>query len=246
MAREDFSYLGSGRMYMREFGSNDPLAWVGNSSSLNGSIEEDSIKKPDYTQPGGGTFNEVKRVNSAKFSLVADELDGPNLARVVFGSATAHAAATGKAENGLICNHGGLTPFEFPPSSITSVKTADDVTTYVEGMDYEVRPAGIIPLATGSMVDGDPHNVVYDHLGLNVVEALTSSAKEWEVFFEGYNEARSGKPVTVHLFRVKFGAAKNLQLIGSEHLVLESDGEMLKDLTKTGTGKSQYMKAVIV
>jgi hypothetical protein len=80
----------------------------------------------------------------------------------------------------------------------------------------------------------------------NAVEALLNSAQEYEIFFDGLNEARSGKAATIHAFRVKLGAAKDLALIGEDYAVLELEGAVLKDTSKNGTTISQYFKAQIV
>ncbi len=77
------------------------------------------------------------------------------------------------------------------------------------------------------------------------MQALTTSGKEYELYFEGLNEARSGKPVTVQAYRVKLGAAQALSLIGEDYAALEMTGKLLKDTSKSGVGVSQYFRVEI-
>jgi hypothetical protein len=116
----------------------------------------------------------------------------------------------------------------------------------VANTDYVVTAAGLeIPTGSTITTDTDIH-IDYTPAAGNAVEALTGSAQEYEIYFAGLNEARSGKAVNVHAYRVKLGAAQNLSLIGEDYLALELAGKVLKDTTKTGAGISQYFKTQIV
>ena len=73
------------------------------------------------------------------------------------------------------------------------------------------------------------------------------AAKDYEMVFVGLNEARSGKPVRIEAYRVKFGPAQALALIsGDEHASLEVTGKLQADTRKTGVGVSTYFNAKVV
>ena len=112
--------------------------------------------------------------------------------------------------------------------------------------DYEVSAGGITLTDDAAIYDGEEMIVSYTKDAGNAVEALLNSAQEYELFFDGLNEARSGKATTIHAYRVKIGAAKDIGLIGEDYAVLELEGKVLKDTSKNGTTVSQYFKAQIV
>jgi hypothetical protein len=71
------------------------------------------------------------------------------------------------------------------------------------------------------------------------------SGKEYEMLFDGLNEARSGKKARVTAYRVKPGALQQLGLIGEEYAGAEVTAEVLQDSTKVGAGISKYFKIEI-
>lgn len=298
----DYSYVGSGKAYIREVGAALPLAEVGNASKLDFNINESSKSSPDYTQAGGGTYNEIKRVDSMELVLTLNELSPANLAKGVFGSLSsiASAAVTGEA---LTVYPLGMSPFaNMPLGSVAPTVTAPNgsaaaranttvyglnayitpvsangyyykatvagtsgasIPTYpttigatvtdgtvtwtcagktapVAGTDYEVRGGGIYVFNT---LAGEAWTVNYTKAQVDVIDALTTSSKEYELFFDGLNEARSGKKANVKVYRVKLGAAKVVSWIGDDYGVIELSGKVLKDTSKTGAGVSQYFKA---
>lgn len=236
----DYSYIGSGKVYLREIGGSAGLIEVGNCSALSFGVTEESKELKDYTQPGGGTYNEVKRVSAVEASVTMHDLSPANLARALYGSTSAITSAAVTDESHAGVQPGDFVPTDELPSEITSVKVA--AVSMVEGTDYEVRPGGVYIIPGGSILADDTILISYTKAAADVVEALTSSGKEYEMLFDGLNEARSGKRTRVRAWRVKIGAAANLGLIGEEYAALEVTGKLLKDTTKTGAGVSQYFK----
>jgi len=241
----DYSYLGSGKVYMRVAGAAEPLAELGNCSVLNFSVTENTIELRDFTNVGGGTYNEVRRVDSVEVSVTAHDLSSANLRKALFGTSTTTAsgsvtdeAATAYAE--------GFIPTVSPIDKTQTVTVTDSgaVTTYVDGTDYEVRDGGIYILSGTNITEGESILITYTGVAFDLVQALTQAAQEYEMVFEGLNEARSGKPVVVQAFRVKLGAAQNVSLIGEDYAALELTGNVLQDSTK-GAGLSKYFTTKI-
>lgn len=239
---DDFSYLGSGKVLMREFGAAVPFDEVGNVSSLNFSPQTNSITLADHTKPGGGTRNRVDRVTEVQMAYTFHDFAAENFARALRGTVTAITAGTATDE-ALAAYKGGFTPLAKPASSITSVRGATGSTAYAAGTDYELRDGGIY-IPAGSTIT-DPVSgaanirVTYAYGAGKRVEALTTSQKNYEVLFLGLNEARSGKPVRVHAHKVSGGVMAQLGLIGDEYGAGEVTGALLADTTK-GVGLSQY------
>lgn len=307
----DYSYLGSGKISLRVAGSATPLLAVGNCSSLAFNITEDVKELKDFTQPGGGTYNEVRRIQAIEVALTAHDFSPENLARALYGSIDVVAITPVVAEaigNGY---KGGLLKFAKVPNTTpapvikhsqfaaaaranTTVYTLNAYVlpaapngfvykattagtsgaappaypttlggTVVDGTvtwtnvgrgtltlntDYEAT-AGGVRILTGALsfvTDGEPMIADYTPYAANVVQALTQSGQEYEMVFEGLNEARSGKPVIVSIYRGKLGAATSLPFIGEDFGALEMTGKVLKDTTKTGAGVSQYFTVALV
>ncbi len=303
----DYSYIGSGKVYLRAVGSAAPLRFVGNVSALSFSVTEDVKELKDYTKPGGGTYNEVRRVQSVEASMTLHDLSPDNLAMALFGNSAALAAGAAPDENHALYR-GGLVKLDAPVDPtvtpvVTLVATPDTranstavdlndllVPAVANGFYYRVTTAGstgsvppTFPTTVGATVndgtavltcmgrvaltvntdflitgggieitadaavtDGQVYEVGFTRLGSDVVEALLNASQEYEIVFDGLNEARSGKSVSVHVFRQKLGAAQNVPFIGDEYAALELTGKLLKDTTRNGTSESQYFQVQLV
>src|SRR5689334_1207686 len=125
----DYSYLGSGKVSLRIRGAAAPLLMIGNVSALAFNINEDVKTQKDYTQPGGGTYNEVRRIESVEMSLTMNELSPENLARALYGSITAITGAPITAEALGLGYKGGLLKFAKVPavSPAPVIKAANSV-----------------------------------------------------------------------------------------------------------------------
>jgi hypothetical protein len=301
----DYSYLGSGQVYLREVGGAAGFLEAGNCSALSFGVTEDVKELKDFTQPGGGTYNEVKRISAVEASVTMHDLDGQNLARALYGSASALASQAVSNESALVYP-AAFSPFaNLPQSSPTptvvpaqataparanttayalnayvvpvtsngfyykataagtsggTIPTFPTVigqtvtdgtvtwtcagrTSLVAGTDYEVRSSGVFVYA-GRTLAGETWTVGYTRVAADVVQALVSSGKEYEIVFDGLNEARSGKRTRITAYRVKLGAAQNLGLLGEDYAALEVTGKLLKDASKVG-GISQYFRVEI-
>lgn len=239
----DYSYLGSGKIYLREIGAAVGFLEVGNASALSFAVTEEAKELKDYTQPGGGTYNEVKRITAVEMQATLHDLSPANLARALYGNTSAVTTSTVTDEAHADVTLGAFVPTTHLPASITGVKVGAAAKT--EGTDYEARPGGIYIIPGGTILAGDDVLITYSKAAADVVQALTSSGKEYELMFDGLNEARSGKKTRVTAYRVKVGALASLGLIGDEYAAMEVTGKLLKDSSKTGAGVSQYFKAEI-
>lgn len=241
----DFSYIGVGKVYMREVDSAAGLVEVGNVSALSLTINEDSKELKDYTQVGGGTYNEVVRIDSVELGATLHDLNADNLARVMFGAASA-ISVTPITDEAHTAYEGAFIPTDYPSTGTIVVKGDAGVTTHVLDTDYSRVDGGIVVIAGAGITDADAITFDYTPSAGNAVQALVTTAKEYEVFFSGLNEARSGKQVTFLAHRWKPGAASNIGLITDDHAALELSGKLLKDQTKNGTTVSQYFQQQIV
>ncbi|PPT26883.1 hypothetical protein [Xanthomonas arboricola] len=239
---DDYSYLGSGKLLIREYAAATPFEEVGNVSALNFSPQTTPITLADHTKGGGGTRNRVDRVTEVQMAYTFHDFAPENFARALRGTVTTLAAGSVAGE-AVVAYPGGFIPLARRATAITSVKNAAGTTTYDVGIDYELRDGGLfIPPDSDipASVNGAANlSVAYAHSATKRVEAFTTSQKQYEVLFLGLNEARSGKEVRVHAHKVSGGVMAQLGLIGDEYGAGEVTGALLADTNK-GAGLSQY------
>lgn len=239
-----YPYLGSGKIYARVAGAAAGLLELGNASKLDLAIKEDKQKLKDYSKPGGGIYASVSRIAEATLSMVLNDLNKTNVARAVFGT---ESAVTGAAvvDEVVTAYKGALVPLAHPNPTAVTVTTSDAVTTYVANTDYEVRAGGLYIIATGSILEAASLKVDYTYAAYDKVEAATTGALVLELHFEGLNEANSGKPVIVDVYRAQLSPTKALSLLGDKFADLAVDAEILADTSKTGVGTSQYFRVLM-
>ena len=243
---DDYSYLGSGKIYVREYAANEALVEVGNCSALNLVPQEDVKTLLNYTEPGGGTQNEVTRSNGVELSYTFHDFSPGNLVRALRGGSAAVASGT-VTEEEAAAYAGGFVLLAKVPDTDSTITVKDEATglvTYTAGTDYEVRDGGIFILAGTSIpapVSGAANILVtYTAKASTKVQALVESDKQYEFVFVGLNEARSGKVARIQCFRVNHGVMTQFAAIGQEHGAGEVSGKLMIDTTRTGVGESKY------
>jgi len=243
MARVDRSYIGKGPVYIKVKGEDGGLFPIGNCSNLDVSFDEESKSLKDYTSPGGGNANILTAISAFSGNLVMHDYSAENLALALRGdvAAVAAGAVTGEA-HGTNGTDGEFIPFDFIRDStagLTIVLTNDSA--LAEGTDYSVENNGILVIGSGS-IDATGIKVSYTKDVSEVMQALTSAGKEYEIVFNGLNEAQSGKFVSIRLHRVKFSPAQGLAFIGDDFGEMSTDFEVLSDNSIVGAGISKFMK----
>ena len=236
-----YPYLGSGKIYARVAGAAAGLVELGNASKLELSVKEDKQKLKDFSKQGGGTYSSVSRIDEVTVQMTLNDLNKTNVSRAVFG--TESAVASGSVVDEAVTGYkGAIVPVAHPNPTTVVVKNTAGSTDYVAGTDYEVRAGGIYILDAGTITDAQALKVSYSYAAYNKVEAMTQGAIVLELHFEGLNEANSGKPVILDIFRAQLSPTKALSLLGDKFADLEIEAEVLKDGTKSGIGISQYFR----
>lgn len=234
-----YPYLGSGVLYARPYGSSEGLMSVGNASDLLYKVNEEKQKVKNFAKPGGGTYAAVSRINDVTVSFKLYDLNPVNMARVLFGDATYITGGVVTDET-VIAYKGAIVPLLHPGAKAVTVSAASGSTTYTANVDYEVRPGGIFPIESGAMVNAEPIKVDYTFDSYANVEAITHSNIMLQLFFEGFNEALSGRPMIGRTHKIQLSPAKALSLISDKFSELDIEAEVLCDTTIVGVGLSQY------
>lgn len=236
-----------GQVYARPYGSLMLPVPIGNVLELTLEHKEEVQKQEDMTRLGGGTHAEMRRVTEATIKMKLADLNVPNLARASLGIAEGVDAGNATDEPFIVSALGTLLPLDhIDPTSVVLKKgaTAGTATPVSMAANYEPRAEGIYLLETAADVAvNDKLWVSYSYGEYAVIEALTTKANELELLYGGMNEADSGKPMVVNVWRASQGVTKSLALINSKGFgALDVEGSVLKDPTKTGQGISQYYR----
>lgn len=251
MARTNYSFVGKGSAYLRNRDKAEGLMRVGNVSALEFAVETNKISQPDYENSGGGEANSIDRITAVNANMTALELSGRTLAIALRGTASDVAGGSTVTAERHTAYKGALIAFDElpdisdPGATITVTQDpAGTPTVMTLDTDYTVTRAGVIPTTTGAIVDGDTVDVAYTKAPQVIVEALTESAQEFELLFNGLNEAASGRAVMVRIYRIKFSPTSGLGVIGDEFAELPMEGTCLADPAIVATGLSKYFRVI--
>ncbi|MCJ8168633.1 hypothetical protein [Atopomonas sediminilitoris] len=239
MADQRGAWVGSGKIYLADLDTPEKLVFIKNCSKLEYQIEAEENTQADHTTPGGGTDASYSRIKAVNISYTAHHLNKANLARALYGSATDVAAGTVTAE-AHTAYKGALVKFAYPQPSAVTLTDSTGATTYVADTDYQVTAAGVVILEGGAIADATAVKANYSYPPHANIQALINSGKNYRMVFEGLNEARSGKPQIIEIYKISHSPA-GLSVIGDDFASLEFTGKALKDSTKTGAGVSQYL-----
>jgi len=246
MARQDRSYIGKGNIYLKRLSSSVGFMPVGNCSALEISFEEDKKEQKDYTRIGGGNVNVVSRIDSVTGSLTAMDISAASLAAAMRAGVKNESAGTVTDEEiDAAGTDGEFLPFAYAPdmNQTITVKDGGDDTPLTLDEDYTLTPNGLLVVGDGA-IDTDGVKVTYTKAPQEILEALVQAGEEFALFFDGMNEAQTGKAVNLNLHRVKFSPLQSLPLISDEFAEVQMEFEVLCDGSITGSGLSQFMRVV--
>lgn len=105
--------------------------------------------------------------------------------------------------------------------------------------DYTLDDLGPTMTADADIEEGRPLLVTYTHAAQTTVEALTKSGREYTLIFKGMNTAKGDRMRAVIFYRVRFSAAKKIDLKTKKFTSLDLVGEVLK-ANKSGDRSAYY------
>lgn len=218
---------------------------VGNASAFAINVTENTEDVPDYTSPAGGvacTFREIQTVQVA-LSLRCHSPSNWEIATSGAGANTEVATAAVVAEPHVLWA-GTIEPLDHlvDDSVAVVVMSPDGETTYELGRDYEITPAGSIKAVEGSTIPaptvasgkGTPNiHVSYTRRDQRLIQLYSRPPKAVALHFDGFNVAETPVQAThFDLYRVVFGPAAAVNVIGDNLAVLELTGSAERDSTK--------------
>lgn len=252
MATVHYSYKGKGRIHIRKKVPGALWREIGNCSKLEFSVEEETEEMLDYRDGGGGVLESDTQIKSVKGAASCYDMSPENVALGVRGVVTTRPAEAIPGE-AVTATLGSIIPLaRLQDLSQAMVVTNDDASvTYGAGVDYIRLRAGIaIPLdedgtPSGAIANAAALKVTYQALADSVIQAMAASADDYELMFDGLNDARSGKPVRVLAYKNIFSPTKGLGLITDKFGSLDLEFTVKKDESITGAGLSRFFRIEI-
>lgn len=228
-----------GTLYLKKQGSSELLT-TGNTTKITLQTEIEEKPMTNAQNPGGGNYDAFKRPSSVKLQCSFREMHR-NVLEIAFGAkltTVAGGAVADEPHNDIVL--GSLIPTA-KRQDMTAVLTATKgATPLVEGVDYLRKRAGIIPLATSAiLVAGDDITVTYTAQAVTRVDGLMYTSQEFGGVFDGINE-RLNVPAYGEFYRLSFGPASNIELIGDDFVSFDCEAENLADDTKPATASPFY------
>lgn len=236
-------YKGKGTGYLRRRSGTDGLIPIGNASEISLAISLTTSDMLDYENAGGGKADSISSIESMTATITLTNLNPTNIARLTAGKASEQAGSTITAEAHTVGIHGSFVKFDHVPDMSQTVTVTDTGanTTYTEGTDYELKNGGILILE-GNIAEGSDIEVNYTSSDFRTVEMLLEVGEEYEFYFDGLNEARSGKPHLGTFHRCKLNPTTGLPLISDDYATAQFTVEILRDDTVSGSERSKYAK----
>ncbi|WP_175716542.1 hypothetical protein [Burkholderia anthina] len=223
---------------------------VGNAPVFNLTATETTENVKDYTNPAGGTACTIREIDTVEIDLTLRCHSPRNWALATSGSGDdEEIASLAIVDEPHVLWPGTVEPLDnlIDESVAVIVTSADeDAKKYVAGTDYEITPAGSIralaggsiPAPTVTLGVGQPNiHVSYTRKSQQLIQLYSTPVPDMSLHFDGYNVAEKPViPVHFDLFRVVFGPAATVSIIGDNLSQLELKGTVERDPTRsTGT-----------
>lgn len=252
------SFIGGGKIFIRQRSDNPaviyPMYPFGNADSFSFAIGEDKKTQRNFQQPGGGNIASQSAITDVTATINALSFQ-PNTMAVALRSLITTSAVAAVVEEEITVFKDGFELFAKIPDldvAITVVDEATGLVTYVAGVDYVVERGGINIPTTSAITTADTDDdgvkilVTYSSLETYEIQAITQASIEYELVFNGFNDADNGKPTTVQCHRIKFSPTQALDLISEDFGALPITFEVLADDSIIGVGESKYFNVKMV
>lgn len=215
---------------------------VGNASAFAINVTETTEDVPDYTSPAGGTACAFREIQTVTVALSLRCHSPANWAL-----ATAGAGANVEVATAAVVNEehvlwpGTVEPLDHLIDDNTApvVTSVDGATTYVAGTDYEFTPSGSIKHIAGGSIPAPTIasgkgqvniRVSYTRSDQRLIQLYSRPIEPVALHFDGYNVAETPiSPVHFDLFKISFGPAAAVNVIGDNLAVLELTGTAQRD-----------------
>lgn len=238
-------FSGQGRLLIgpRETsGAPGPLRWVGeiDPKGISVDFKVDTFDVKESSSGFRGTLDRIVQGKEATLKFGFQEFNADNLALQVLGTKAEVSAGTVTGEV-LPATLAAQDIVALAHPKVTSVVVKDSASTpatLVAGTNYSIESADygtlrIIDVATFTQ----PLTADYSYGAVTQVPMMAAALSEVTVRAELLNTADAMKKLIVEIYRVRFDAAKTLELIQEKDIAMGAmEGAVLLDPTKPAEG----------
>jgi len=247
------SYIGRGTIYMRALLTDVVTSHVeiGNCNQFNLNFASEELEQKDYQNAGGGNAAKLTRVSNVTGAITTFTFKRNVLAAVLRAKINENAGGEAKTQN--VTDVKALNAFikldEIPDKTQDITVAVDGGATLTVDKDYTVTNSGILLIESET-----PQVAIDDNLVINYtsyksinVSPLTESQTNYEIVFDGLNEANDNKPVSVCIRCASIDVVQALTLISgdTEFGNLPFTFEALADETVTEDGLSKFAQILM-
>lgn len=227
-----------GTLYLKKAGSSELLP-TGNATKITMSTEIEEITIPNAQNPGGGNYDSFKRPKSVKLAVSFRDML-KSVLEIAFGAkltTVPGGPVPDEAHADIVL--GSLIPTVKRQDMSVAMTVEKGSAPLVEGVDYRRKRAGIIPLTGGALIAGDDITISYTAVPITRVDGMVNTTTEFFALFDGINE-RKNVPAYGEYYRLSFGPASSIELIGDQHVSFDCEAECLSDDSKPATDSPFY------
>ena len=244
---EYFSGQGAVLLAERVAGAPTGFTAVGNVSALAISVEREVFEHKESCSGSRAIDLEITTEINSTVSMTVEHFSKENLALALFGTSASVMGST-VMDEGITARHDKAVALARIKVSAVTVTDSTGMTTYTLDTDYTLCAefGTITALSTGAITDAQALLVDYTFATQETVDALTASAPERWMRFEGLNTASSNKEVLIDIFRFQGAPLAELAMIGDEITQMEVEGKALVDAFQTGGGSQVFRITKVV
>lgn len=169
-----------------------------------------------HRKPGGGNLATLDTPDGVSLDVQMQEWTDENMAMTLQGKVVDVASETVSGED-IVLAPGFLSPTEFPGAgSVVLTKTSDSSEIPLSAV--RISPAGISVPADSTVITAEtPATIAYVSKAAKRIEPLVEAGEEYELLFDGMNEAEGNRPCIVRVYRWKAPPAEELAPIDAEN-----------------------------
>lgn len=238
----DYAFSGVGRLYIREAdGLDETFEDMYEVQGLGVKIAEQVVALKSKSNLAGGDYNSFSRNDGVTGSFTAFSWTTSNLLKFLRAQATSIAAGTATgvtytAKKGKLIRLNGF----IDPDTVVVTNAAGTV-TYTPGTDYRVSGAGLLIPVTSTIADDTEIKLDCTYGAQEVISILNQAQKVYTLVFDGMNQANSGDPCVVDMYRVKIGLPADLALQSDDQAGIKIEFQILYDAAHDVGGDSAFL-----
>src|SRR5690606_4083995 len=108
-----YTYFVSGKVYFRPYGEDKAFEFPGLVDQISLAVTEQVVNLQDRTAPGGGNYDQIRRIESASLTMNVREFRPSVLEQVLFGTKNDVNSGT-ETDEEHVATKGGFIPLEHP------------------------------------------------------------------------------------------------------------------------------------